>query len=85
MTVPAAVAHGGAGPGPHRQENVEAAIARAADILEAGGTAVEAAVEACVMLEDDPVFNAGTGAGTGPTVRFCWMPRYRLLTVAWAS
>ena len=62
MTVPAAVAHGGAGPGPHRQENVEAAIARAAGILEAGGTAVEAAVEACVMREDDPVFNAGTGA-----------------------
>ena len=62
MTVPAEVAHGGAGPGPHRQENVEAAIARAAGILEAGGTAVEAAVEACVMLEDDPVFNAGTGA-----------------------
>ena len=62
MTVPAAVAHGGAGPGPHRQENVEAAIARAAGILETGGTAVEAAVEACVMLEDDPVFNAGTGA-----------------------
>jgi len=62
MTVPAAVAHGGAGPGPPRQENVEAAIARAANILEAGGSAVEAAVEACVMLENDPVFNAGTGA-----------------------
>ena len=41
---------------------MEAAIARAADILEAGGSAVEAAVEACVLLEDDPVFNAGTGA-----------------------
>ncbi len=41
---------------------MEAAIARAADILEAGGSAVEAAVEACVILEDDPVFNAGTGA-----------------------
>ena len=62
MAVPAAVAHGGAGPGPPRQENVEAAIARAANILEAGGSAVEAAVEACVILEDDPVFNAGTGA-----------------------
>ena len=62
MVVPAAVAHGGAGPGPHRQENVEAALARAASILEAGDSAVEAAVEACVMLEDDPVFNAGTGA-----------------------
>ena len=62
MVVPAAIAHGGAGPGPHRQENVEVAIARAAGILEAGGSAVEAAVEACVILEDDPVFNAGTGA-----------------------
>jgi beta-aspartyl-peptidase (threonine type) len=41
---------------------VEAAIALAAEILEAGGSAVEAAVEACVILEDDPVFNAGTGA-----------------------
>lgn len=30
--------------------------------MEAGGSAVEAAVEACVVLEDDPVFNAGTGA-----------------------
>jgi isoaspartyl peptidase/L-asparaginase-like protein (Ntn-hydrolase superfamily) len=31
-------------------------------ILEAGGSAIEAAVEACVLLEDDPVFNAGTGS-----------------------
>ena len=41
---------------------MESAIALAAKILEAGGSAVEAAVEACVILEDDPVFNAGTGA-----------------------
>ena len=62
MAVPAAIAHGGAGPGPSRQTNVEVSISRAAEILGAGGSAVEAAVEACVVLEDDPVFNAGTGA-----------------------
>lgn len=62
MPIPAVVAHGGAGAGPHRLPNIEAAVARAAEILESGGSAVEAAVEACVILEDDPVFNAGTGS-----------------------
>lgn len=62
MTEPAAVAHGGAGPGPDRQQNVEIALKVAAEILQSGGSAIEAAVEACVALEDDPVFNAGTGA-----------------------
>ena len=61
MTVPAVVAHGGAGQGPARQQNVEMAIKVAAEILKSGGSAIEAAVEACVVLEDDPVFNAGTG------------------------
>ena len=61
MTVPAAVAHGGAGPGPDRQHNVELALSIATKILQSGGSAIEAAVEACVVLEDDPVFNAGTG------------------------
>ncbi len=61
MATPAAVAHGGAGPGPDRKANVEAGVQRAAEILQAGGSAVEAAVEACVIFEDDPVFNAGTG------------------------
>ena len=62
MTKPAAVAHGGAGAGPERQPNIEAAVARAAEILDSGGSAIAAAVEACVILEDDPVFNAGTGS-----------------------
>lgn len=61
MAVPAAVAHGGAGPGPDRQHNVELALSIATKILQSGGSAIEAAVEACVALEDDPVFNAGTG------------------------
>ena len=62
MAVPAVVAHGGAGAGPERLTNVERAVAIAAGILESGGSAVEAAVEACVILEDDPAFNAGTGS-----------------------
>ena len=62
MTIPAVVAHGGAGPGPVRQKNLEIAVQKAADILTSGGSALEAAIEACVILEDDPVFNAGTGS-----------------------
>ena len=62
MSIPAVVAHGGAGAGPERLANVERAVAIAAGILESGGSAVEAAVEACVVLEDDPAFNAGTGS-----------------------
>ncbi len=62
LTIPAVVAHGGAGAGPERLSNVERAVAIAAGILESGGSAVEAAVEACVILEDDPAFNAGSGS-----------------------
>ena len=61
MSIPAVVAHGGAGPGPERTENVEMAVKNAAKILESGGSAIEAAVSACIILENDPVFNAGTG------------------------
>jgi len=61
MAIPAVVAHGGAGPGPERNENVRYAVKIASEILESGGSAVDAAVESCVILENDPVFNAGTG------------------------
>ena len=61
MAIPAVVAHGGAGPGPERNENVEIAVREAARILQSGGSALDAAIEACVILENDPVFNAGTG------------------------
>ena len=56
----AVIAHGGAGPGPERQENLQKAVDVATELLPAGASAIEAAVEACVVLEDDPVFNAGT-------------------------
>ena len=62
MTIPAVIAHGGAGPGPARQDNLQTAINKAAEILTAGGSALDAAVQACVILENDPVFNAGTGS-----------------------
>ena len=62
MVRAAVVAHGGAGPGPDRRANLIPCLERAREVLDLGGSAIEAAVEACVMLENDPVFNAGTGA-----------------------
>ena len=61
MVKMAVVAHGGAGPGPERQTNLQRAVDEASRLLLSGASAVQAAVEACVILEDDPVFNAGTG------------------------
>ncbi|DAC43117.1 MAG: hypothetical protein CMA71_03265 [Euryarchaeota archaeon] len=61
MVKMAVVAHGGAGPGPERQTNLQRAVDVASELLLSGSSAIEAAVEACVILEDDPVFNAGTG------------------------
>tara|TARA_B100000029_G_C17532658_1_gene943807 strand:- start:498 stop:1370 length:873 start_codon:yes stop_codon:yes gene_type:complete len=62
MVAPAIVVHGGAGAGPDRLPNLQPAIEVARRVFEGGGNAIEAAVEACVVLEDDPVFNAGTGS-----------------------
>jgi L-asparaginase / beta-aspartyl-peptidase len=65
--VPVVVVHGGAGDVPlasreaHREGCARAAAAGLA-VLERGGTSL-AAVEAAVrILEDDPLYNAGTGA-----------------------
>ena len=62
MPAPAVVVHGGAGAGPERLSNLQPAIEAARLVFESGGDAIQAAVEACVVLEDDPVFNAGTGS-----------------------
>lgn len=63
----AVLVHGGAGEVPagradlHRAGCLEAARAAAA-VLKAGGSALDAAERAVVVLEDLPSFNAGTGA-----------------------
>ncbi len=70
---PAIVVHGGAGdPGPEdsssggpeapRLDGVRRACAAGSDILRRGGSALDAVEAAVRALEDDPLFNAGTGA-----------------------
>ncbi len=66
MTI-ALIVHGGAGSWrPGSDNDAIAGITRAVEagrkILQAGGSALEAACAAAVVLEDDPIFNAGTGA-----------------------
>lgn len=66
------VIHGGAGVTLKRGENPERealyadglkqALAEGQRILEAGGTSLEAVTAAVVILEDNPLFNAGRGA-----------------------
>lgn len=66
MTI-ALIVHGGAGswrPGSDADAiyGTTAAVVAGRKILEAGGSALDAAVAAAVVLEDNPIFNAGTGA-----------------------
>jgi beta-aspartyl-peptidase (threonine type) len=63
----AILVHGGAGRWRSSDRTLAVAgVARAAavgwGVLAAGGCALDAAVEAVVCLEDDPLFNAGTGS-----------------------
>ena len=60
--VPAAVVHGGAGSLRVRMDGTDCAAAKAKEILKDSGSALDAALAAVVVLEDDPRFNAGTGA-----------------------
>jgi L-asparaginase / beta-aspartyl-peptidase len=64
---PALIVHGGAGPIrddslSQRLEGCRTAALAGWSVLEGGGTAVDAAEAAVVVLEDDPLFNAGTGS-----------------------
>jgi L-asparaginase / beta-aspartyl-peptidase len=64
---PAVIVHGGAGPIRddslvHRLEGCKAAASAGWKILDQGGSALDAAEAAVVVLEDNPLFNAGTGS-----------------------
>ena len=59
---PAAVVHGGAGSPRTRMDGTDPAAVKALATLKAGGSALEAALAGVVVLENDPRFNAGTGA-----------------------
>lgn len=63
----ALLVHGGAGdvPASHRDEQRQGCLAAAtcaAEILEHGGSALDAVERAVELLENDPKYNAGTGA-----------------------
>ena len=66
--MPSIVVHGGAGHemDPQDRDGRRAGLRRAADagwcVLAGGGSALDAAVAATVVLEDDPLFNAGRGS-----------------------
>ena len=59
---PAAVVHGGAGSPRARMDGTDKAAAKAFERLKTGASALDAALAGVVVLEDDPRFNAGTGA-----------------------
>ena len=64
---PAIIVHGGAGPIkddslPARLEGCKEAALASWKILQQSGSALDAAETAVVVLEDDPLFNAGTGS-----------------------
>ncbi|HWH08365.1 MAG TPA: isoaspartyl peptidase/L-asparaginase, partial [Candidatus Thermoplasmatota archaeon] len=59
---PVALAHGGAENDPAHADGPRRAAQAARDAMRAGGTALDAVVEAVRLLEDDPRFNAGTGS-----------------------
>ena len=66
MTI-ALIVHGGAGswrPGSDDDaiKGTTAAVVVGRQILEAGGSALDAACASAMVLEDNPIFNAGTGA-----------------------
>lgn len=67
MQRPVLVVHGGAGAASDsadaaRHGGCAAAVAAGWQVLATGGTAVDAVVATVVVLEDDPLFNAGVGS-----------------------
>ena len=67
MTKPVILVHGGAGEWPENKHRaalagVERAAARGWKILRGRGTAMDAVEAGVVSMEDNPIFNAGTGS-----------------------
>ena len=62
MAQPCVVCHGGVGGRPEDSDGCRRAAERGLAALAGGAHALDAAVEARVVLEDDPRYNAGTGA-----------------------
>jgi L-asparaginase / beta-aspartyl-peptidase len=66
--LPVLIAHGGAGARaaalyrPGRRRALLEAVTHGATILRNGGTALDAVIASVVVLEDDPLFNAGYGS-----------------------
>lgn len=59
---PLAVTHGGAGAPPEWSPGCQAAAEKALAALRGGASALDGAVAGTMVMEDDPRFNAGTGA-----------------------
>lgn len=59
---PIIVTHGGVGCPPENKDGTDKAAQVGFEILEKGGSALDAVEAAIVVLEDDPRFNAGTGS-----------------------
>lgn len=56
------ITHGGAGAGKEYSDGAQKAAEKGMDVLRNNGNALDAVVEAIVVLEDDERFNAGTGS-----------------------
>jgi beta-aspartyl-peptidase (threonine type) len=56
------ITHGGVGSPPEAEDGCIEAAARGIGVLGAGGTSLDAVVEAVALLEDLPRYNAGTGS-----------------------
>lgn len=59
---PRVVTHGGVGSGPELADGPRGAADTALAVLRGGGSALDAALAGTVWMENDPRFNAGTGA-----------------------
>ncbi len=63
--MPSIIVQGGAGayePGEEHERGLLGAVEAAWTVLDGGGSAADAVVAAIVVMEDDPIFNAGLGS-----------------------